>query len=104
VVTSRYAHVANEHSMSQEDESAVREALAKEALRKRNRKRYPDRPKVKGEHYALWAWQKQGRFCGKLPGQKRERSLHRHERVGFPESQFAELEELGLEFVQWCAP
>ncbi len=73
-------------------------------MQKRNRKRYPGRPKVRGEHHALFAWKKPGRFLGKLPGQKHERSLHRHEKVGFPESQFAELEELGLEFVAWCSP
>ncbi|NIV29197.1 MAG: hypothetical protein GWN58_06710 [Anaerolineae bacterium] len=93
-----------EEQMPKTDEDQLRDALEEEALRKRSKKRYPGRPKVKGEHYGIWKWPKPGKpFRGKIGGSKRELVFHRHRRMSFPERTFPELEKAGFGFVQWAA-
>jgi len=67
------------------------------------RKRYPGRPKVRGEHCGIWAWRGRGVFEGKIAGRELD-GVHRHNERSFPESCFPELEATqGFEFVRWAA-
>lgn len=76
-------------------------ALDNEPEVKSEPKSYPGRPPVDGEHYAKWEWP----GPGLVPdvGEFKPPIRHRHAFNSFPESAFADLEELGFVFKLWCA-
>lgn len=66
------------------------------------RRRYPRRPKVRGEHFGLWEWRGKSAFTGTI-AEAKVHAIPRHAVRSFPERLFAELEELGFRFVRWAA-
>ncbi len=57
---------------------------------------YPDRPDVIGDHYGRFEYLGPPSVFDKPIGGEVPRCCHRHKVLGFPESQFAEIEETGL--------